>query len=127
MNNDHKSPESQQLFLLRLQTFMIFLILLLMIGAVLFLVIKGNQVTALVESIDTVQLNDAVASLKTAADTLGTLDTETLNQGIADISAAAENLGQVDFQKLTDFMDSLETLGAQMELISGFFSGFLKK
>lgn len=127
MDNEKKTTEQKQLFLLRLQTLMIFVILLLILSAVLFLFMKGNEISALVQSIDTAQINQAVGSLKTAADTLGALDTEKLNAGIGDLSATAENLSQLDFEKLESFMESMEGLGKQMDLISGFFGSFLKK
>ena len=127
MDTQKNDAARKQLFLLRLQTLMLFVILLLVLTAVLFLVIKGNEISALVHSIDTVQINEAVGSLKTAADTLGALDTEKLNAGIGDLTAAAENLRELDFEKLKNFMDSMEELGKQMDLISGFFGTFLKK
>ena len=127
MNHTQKTPEQQQLFHLRLQTLMIFIILLLILAAVSFLLIKGNEIFTLVNRIDTGEINQAVSSLKTAADTLGSLDTEKLNAGIGDLSATAQNLSQLDFSKLEAFMDSLENLGNQMDAVSSFFGSFLRK
>ena len=121
-----KSPEEKQLSLLRLQTVMIALILILILLAVLFLFGKVNEVMALVRQVDISEVNEAVTSLKTAAETLSQVDMEALNGGIRDLSSAAGNLGQLDFGKLTRFMDSLEDLSAQMDNVSSFFKAFMR-
>ena len=124
---DHPSdPMKQQLMLMRLQTILILLILILIALSAAFLFGKVSEVMAVVNGIDVQEINSAVTSLKTAADTLSEVDTGSLNSGIRDLSLAAEGLSQLDFQKLQSFMDSLETFSRQMDEISSFFSKFLK-
>ena len=118
-------PNRQQLTLLRLQTVLILLILILIAVFVFFLLGKVNAVMAVVDQIDVQEINSAVTSLKTAADTLSQVDTASLNSGIQDLSLAAEDLSALDFQKLQSFMDSQESFSKQMDGISTFFSKFL--
>ena len=122
-----KSPEEKQLFLMKLQTAMIGLILILILAAVIFLAGRVNEVMETVRQVDISQVNKAVGSLKEAAETLSQVDMNALNSGIQDLSGAAEDLSQLDFQKLTRFMDSLEDLSTQMDAVSSFFKTFMRK
>ena len=124
---NEKSPQDRQLLLMRLQTVMIALILILILGFVLFLAGKVTQVMGIVQQIDMVQVNGAVASLKSAADQLSQVDVETLNEGIQGISDAAGELSELDFQQLSGFLTSLEDLSKEIDGVSGLLKGLFRR
>ena len=127
MENKTRTPEEKQLRLMRLQTAMLVLILLLIAALVFFVIGKVNTVVAMVQQVDVQQINDTVLSLKNAADNLGNVDMDSLNAAIGSLSDTAGQISRLDFQKLSDFMDSLDTLGEQMDGVSQFFSNFLRR
>ena len=127
MDKEQKDPARKQLIHLRLQTLMIGLILLLILLFVLFLMSRVNDAMAIVNQLDVAQLNGAVGSLKSAADKLSAVDMEGLNTAISSLSDTAGNLSQLDFEKLGNFLDSLDGLSSQMDVLTDFFSKFIRK
>ena len=132
MNTENPTPEDRQLRMMKVQTWMIGLILVIILALALFLMFKVNSVVGMVEGLnleqlDLQQINATVQSLQTAAENLGEMDMEALNGAIQGFSETAGNLSELDFEKLNGFMDSLEELGKQMDAVSGFFKNFLKR
>lgn len=127
MKNGTRTTEEKQLTLMRIQTGLLVGILILIALFVIFVLLAVQDGMDLLHQLDMGQLNAAVTSLKTAADKLSAVDIQSLNSAIGDLSMAAEDLSTLDFEKLAGFMDSLETMGKQMDAVSGFFQGFLKK
>ena len=123
MKDQKRTPEEQQLRMIKIQTVMIAAILVLVLVFVLVMVTKVSDVVAIVQQIDPEQINGAVASLRAAADRLASVDMDSLNSGIRGLSDAADELSTLDFEKLAGFMDSLETMGKQMDAVSNLFKG----
>lgn len=121
-----RTPEQKQLMMMKLQTAMIGLILLLILIFVLFLTVRVNDVMAILEQVDPVRLNQTAGSLKSAADQMAGMDVEALNAAISNIADAAGKLGDLDTQKLNSFMESLETLGTQMDRVSEVLKGLFR-
>ena len=122
-----KTAAEKQLTWIRIQTLMIALILILVGLCVFVMVSNVAEVMNLVEEFDLEQLNDAVGSLKTAADKLAQVDVHSLNSGIQELADTAEKLSEVDVEQLISFMDSLEEMSAQMDSFSGIFKGIFGK
>ena len=124
---NEQTSQKKQLFHLRLQTAILLLMLVILGAFLLFLAVRVNTVMDLVRQIDVLQLNEAVVSMKSAADSIAQVDVEQLNQGIRSLAAAGENLSDLDFQQLRTLLDSMEEFSSQMDAISGFLKGFLRK
>lgn len=110
---DGKSDvQTRQLKLMRVQTALMGAIFLLLLAALVFLAVQFaalGEAMALVETqLQSLALEETVAALTEAAETLGGVDMAALNGAVASLDAAAENLGAVDMRQLNDAVLALK-------------------
>lgn len=74
-------------------------------------------------SIDMDTFNTTAESLRQAADTLSTVDVNVLNNAIKSLDAAAANLSELDMDAFNSVIQSLQSVAEKLEKISNFFGG----
>ena len=127
----------KQVRLLRVQTALIAILLVIVLLAGLFLALKFREVSSVVdtvrrelETVDFEAINNAadsfaeaaekldeldmdgfdktVDSLRAAADKIGSVDAGELNEAVAALKAAAENLSDIDIASLNSLVEALD-------------------
>lgn len=107
---------------MRLQTIIQGAILLVLVGAVVFL---GGQFSTLrrcmnlidadLQALDMNEVNTAVDALSDAADRFSEIDVNSLNATVSSLHEAADKLGNVDIPAMNDAVDALKGAAGKLE------------
>lgn len=111
--------QSRQLKLLRVQTALIGGIFLLLLAALVFLAVQfaalGEALDMVETQLQSLELEETVEALTTAAETMGEVDMAALNEAVASLDAAAENLGAVDMKQLNSAVLALKGAATNLQ------------
>lgn len=113
--------QKKQLGLLRLQTALIAILLVIVLLAGLFIAVKFREVSSVVdtvkyelENVDFEAVNGAADSLAEAAKKLDELDMEGFGKTVEALRGAAEKIGSVDADELNDAVAALKAAAEKL-------------
>ncbi len=111
--------------LIRFQSTVQSLILILLIGVTIFGVVfyfrvQDTMITveAKLSEVDTESLNRSIAALDVASANLEGLDADAINEAVISLNEASNNLAAIDTEKMNEMTDSLNKSAENLETVS---------
>jgi len=127
--NELRAIIKKQNRLIRFQSTVQTLILILLVGAAIFAFLFFQRVQETIDTVDSKldevdidSLNESIAALDEASAKLEGLDAATINSSVDSLNKASENLSKIDTEQINELTESLNNSAKSIEAVTDKFA-----